>query len=82
MKCSSVTLKEAIELVDTFLPVKIIFNSLVLYDDYDIGEYEPPLKVIPDRIKNYKNSIVESIEIDVVHFHHSIIRMNGQLVEE
>ena len=82
MRQSSVlTIAEAVKLVDEFLPVKITFNDIVLYDDY-IGETLPPLSVIPERIQNYRNSIVESIEIEIVQFHHSIIRMRGQFVEE
>jgi hypothetical protein len=73
---------EIVNLVDAFLPVKIIFNNLVLYNDYDNDEYKSPLDIIPERIKDCRNSIVEFIEIDIVQNHHSIIRMRGQLVEE
>lgn len=84
---SSLTIAESVKLVDEFLPVKITFNDMVLYDDYDvtddyIGETLPPLSVIPERIQNYRRSIVESIQIDIVDFHHSIIRMYGKRVEE
>jgi hypothetical protein len=82
MKFSSLTLEEAIRLVDEFLYVKITFNDRVIYDDYDNDEYRSPYSVIPERIEHYRNSIVESVEIYMVEHHHSIIRMYGKLVEE
>ena len=82
MKCSSLTLDKAIELVDEFLYVKIIFNDRIIYDDYDKNEYESPYVVIPRRIEGFRNSIVMAIEIDIVQHHHSVIRMYGELVEE
>ena len=82
MKCSSLALEEAIRLVDEFLYVKITFNDKVIYDDYDNDEYRSPYAVIPERIEHYRNSIVESVEIDMVEHHHSVIRMYGTFVEE
>ena len=82
MKCSSLALEEAIRLVDAFLYVKIIFNDRVIYDDYDHNEYESPYVAIPRRIERFRNSIVESVEIDMVEHHHSVIRMYGKFVEE
>lgn len=81
MNNSSLPLFECICLVDEFLPIKITFNDIVLYNDYDGEETRPPLSVIPDRIQRYRKSIVESIEIEIVQFHHSIIHMHGKLVE-
>ena len=43
MKCSEITLREAITNIEDFLPVKIIFIGVVLYNDYD-GDEE---KVMP-----------------------------------
>lgn len=82
MKCSSLTLAEAIKLVDKFLYVKITFNDRVIYDDYDHNEYESPDVTIPMRIERFSNSIVYAIEIDMVQHHHSVIRMYGTFVEE
>ncbi len=52
MKYSEITLREAIINTKDFLPVKIIFNGVVLYNDYDgdSGENDVPLNLIPDRI--------------------------------
>lgn len=86
MKCSEITLYDAIRYVDSFCPVKIIFNDMVLYNDYDseveieeglYGEIAPPLSVVPDRIRGFEKSIVQSVEIEIVDFHHSIVMMQG-----
>lgn len=85
MKCSEITLREAIESSDIFCPIKIIFNSIVLYNDYDgdaDGETEVPLNVIPDRIWQFDKYIVTSMNIEIVEFHHSIITMQGEYREE
>lgn len=82
MKASTLTLEEAINLVDAFLYVKITFNDRVIYDDYDHNEYESPYAAIPRRIERFRNSIIYSIEIDMVQRHHTIIRMYGEFVEE
>ena len=87
MKCSEITIYDAIKYIDNFCPVKIIFNNAVLYNDYDseveiedglYGEIMPPLAVIPYRIRKFNKSIVTSINIDIVDFHHSIITMQGE----
>lgn len=87
MKCSEITLYNAIRYVNSFCPVKIIFNNIVLYNDYDseveieegiYGEIAPPLGVIPDRIRNFEKSIVTSINIEIVDYHHSIVTMQGE----
>ena len=87
MKCSEITIYDAVRYVNRFCPIKIIFNDIVLYNDYDskveieegfYGEAFPPLVAIPDRIQEFKWSIVTSISIDIVEFHHSIITMQGE----
>lgn len=85
MSCSELTLDEAIKKVDCFCPVKIIFNGVVLYNDYDDKDnYESaaPFIVIPDRIWQYDKYIVNSISIEIVEFHHSIITMQGKYKSE
>lgn len=87
MKCSEITLYDTIRYVNNFCPVKIIFNDIVLYNDYDseveiedglYGEILPPLTVVPDRIQKFDKSIVTSINIEIVDFHHSIVTMHGE----
>lgn len=95
MICSEITLYEAIKYVNSFCPVKIIFNDMILYNDYDsetvievledgdklYGEIAPPLGVVPDRIRTFNESIVTSINIEIVDFHHSIVTMQGEYRE-
>lgn len=90
MVYSEITLRDAIAYVDNFNPVKIIFNDVVLYNDYDsdleiedgiYGEIDSPLNVIPNRIWQFDKYIVESINIEIVQFHHSIIVMHGEYKE-
>lgn len=90
MKCSEITLYDAIRYVNNFRPAKIIFNDMVLYNDYDseveieeglYGEILPPLTVVPDRIRKFEKSIVMSINIEIVDFHHSIVMMHGEYKE-
>ena len=93
--CSEIILEDAIQYVEDFLPVKITFNGKVLYNDYDsrdvievlddgskvYGERLPPDRVVPDRIKNFSNSTVTSIRIQVVDYHHSIVILQGKYKE-
>lgn len=88
---SELTLREALEKVDEFYPVKIVFNGIVLYNDYDsiiemapniYGESDAPLIVVPDRLWQFDNYIVTSVTIEIVEFHHSIITMQGEYKED
>ena len=87
MKTSEWTLRTAIKNIETFGPIKIIFNGIVLYNDYDseieiedgvYGENRFPLDVIPNRLWQFDKYIVTSINIEVVEFHHSIVTMQGE----
>lgn len=81
MKTSEITLREAIEYVDQFCPVKIIFNGIILYNDYDSeddGEYDIPLNVIPNRIWQFDKYVATSINIEIVEFHHSVVEIHGE----
>lgn len=88
MTCSEINLREAIEYVDKFCPVKIVFNGIILYNDYDenvieiedgvFGENKPPMDVVADRIWQFDNYVVTSINIEIVEFHHSIVTMQGE----
>ena len=85
MTCSEITLREAIEYVDKFCPVKIVFNGIILYNDYDedlpeiedgiYGENKPPMDVVPDRLWQFDKYVVTSINIEIVQFHHSVVTM-------
>lgn len=88
MTYSEINLLEAIEYIDKFSPVKIVFNGIILYNDYDenmveiedgvYGEDKPPMDVIPDRLWQFDKYIVTSINIEIVEFHHSVITMQGE----
>ena len=78
MTCSEINLREAIEYVDAFCPVKIVFNGIILYNDYDdeedesYGENKPPMDVVPDRLWQFDKYVVTSINVEIVQFHHII----------
>ena len=88
MEFSELTLREVIEKLDTFAPAKIIFNGIVLYNDYDddmieiengvYGENKLPIEVIPDRLWQFDKYIVSSIDIKIVMHHHSVITIQGE----
>jgi len=86
MKCSEITLRDAIKGIEDFNPIKIIFNNIVLYNDYDsdlevkdgvYGEIDVPENVIPNRLWQFDRYIVTSINVEIVEFHHSISTMQG-----
>lgn len=91
MTNSEISLREAIECVDKFCPVKIVFNGIILYNDYgeDVieiedgvyGENKPPMDVVADRLWQFDKYIVTSINIEIVEFHHSVISMQGEYKE-
>lgn len=83
---SEISLKEAIEMISGFSPVKIIFNGVVLYNDYDsdveveegvYGEVLPPSNVIPSRLWNFEKYVVTTLNIEIVDFHHSVVTILG-----
>jgi hypothetical protein len=91
MKVSEITLRETIEKIDGFCPIKIIFNGIVLYNDYDSnieikdgvwGEIDLPINVIPERLWQFDKYIVTSLNIEIVDQHHSIISIQGEYKEE
>lgn len=91
MKCSELTIRDVLGKIDVFCPVKIIFNGIVLYNDYDSdiqieegvwGEIDIPLNVVPNRLWQLDKYIVTSINIDIVEFHHSIVTMQGEYKED
>jgi hypothetical protein len=91
MSHGELTLRGAIEKISVFSPVKIMFNGIILYNDYDsdieieegmFGETDLPISVIPNRIWQFDKYIVDSIDIEIVEFHHSIVSIQGQYQEE
>ena len=87
MKQSEITLIEAVAMLRAFSPIKIIFNDIVLYNDYDseieiepglFGENKLPLEVIPERLWQAKDYIVTDVNIAVVQHHHCIVKLRGR----
>ena len=87
MKQSEITLIETVAMLKAFAPIKITFNDIVLYNDYDseieiesglFGENKAPLEVIPERLWQAKDYIVTDIQISIVHHHHSIVKLKGR----
>lgn len=90
MSHGELTLRGAIERISAFCPIKIMFNGIVLYNDYDsdievdkglYGETDTPINVIPNRIWQFDKYIVNSINIETIEFHHSIVSMQGEYSE-
>jgi hypothetical protein len=89
MKYSEITLREAIKMTEVFCPIKIVYNDIELYNDYDsdkviedeiYGERLPPAFVIPMRMEGLEDRIVSDIHIEFVDFHHSIVTIKGEWV--
>lgn len=78
MKCSEITLREAINMTEIFYPVKVVYDDIVLYDDYDSNEQFSPMLAIPMRMRGLEDRIVTDIHIEFVDFHHSIITLKGE----
>ena len=87
MIASELTLRAAIEKLNIFCPIKITFNGIVLYNDYDDdmieiedgvwGEDKLPVDVIPSRLWQFDKYIVTDINIEIVQHHHSVVTMHG-----
>lgn len=87
MKQSEITLIETVAMLRPFGPVKIFFNDVLLYNDYDsdievepelYGEVKTPTEVIPERLWQAKDYIVTDINISIVQHHHCIVKLRGR----
>lgn len=76
---TEITIMQAIKMAEQFCPVKIFFNGVCLYDDYDLDEEVIPEAVITKRFWRLEDYLVESLYIEIVNFHHSIIHMKGKM---
>lgn len=79
---SEITVIEAIKNLEYFSPIKIVFNGIVLYDDWDFDEVSPPLEALRERLWHYENYVITSIEVKIVDFHHSFVYLHGELLRE
>lgn len=80
---SEITLFEAVQKIQDFLPVKILFNGVVLYNDWEWDEdLAPTWDLLLNRLWQADKYIVDKINIEIVDFHHSIISMKGKRKED
>ena len=76
MEQSSITVIEALEgLAEPFSPVKITLNGIVLYDDWNFDETDPPLEALRKRFWRYEDYFVKQIKIEIADFHHSFVHL-------
>lgn len=75
---SEIRINDIIEILEHFSLVKISFNGVVIYNDYDGEENECPKNLIPMRLWNSEKYIITSIKIEIVDFHHAIVEMFGK----
>ena len=75
---SEITLIEALSMLEPFSPVRITFNGVLLYDDYDYDETASVEEVLSERLWKAESYIVTDIKIKIVEFHHSIVELCGR----
>lgn len=80
---SSITLEEAIRASLPHSPIKIYYNDECIWDDnLSFNEGWLPLDNALDRFRktheDYNQIVITDIEIEVVEWHHSIIRLKGK----
>lgn len=68
--------------MEAFSPIQIYWNDEIIWDDnVELNKWENPkaaFSLWAACHPNYKNYMVESINIEIVEFHHSIVRMYGR----
>lgn len=85
-KYTEIGLIDALSMVDNFCPIKIYYNGKLLWDDdAAMGVWmslETALENFKIKNPNWGHILIHSIKIDIVDFHHSIIRFKGRVVKE
>lgn len=83
---------EVLDKLSAFNPIKICFNGIELYNDYNsdreiepgvYGEVAPYMSVVPIRLKTALDKYdvyVCRIDIRIVHQHHSLVYLYGDKV--
>lgn len=79
---SNITLVEALKGLEFISPIKIVFNAVLLYDDWDFDETKPPLESIRERLWLYDKYVITSMNIEIKDFHHSFVYLKGELREK
>lgn len=86
---TELTLREAIEIIEPFCPIKITFNGIELFNDYDDVDYSLEqfdkekdfIDLLADRLWRFDDYLVTSLNIKIVQFHHAIVEMEGYMKE-
>lgn len=80
---SEITLDDALEKIHTWAPVLIYYNDEVIWDDIyttfgvDWIPYHDAIAKFKEQDLDWHKIRITDIKIEVVHFHHSIIRFIG-----
>ena len=77
MKNSLLTILDVINGLSFLPPIKVVFNDVVLYDDYEGDEMVSLIDALKERLPEHEQYVITSMKIDVVSFHHSIVEMVG-----
>lgn len=72
MKNSELTFKEVAEGLDY---IQVWWNNKKVYDDYNGDSSLEELRLFEDK---YNNKLVYSMFIDIVSFHHCILKVEGE----
>lgn len=86
---TELTLREVVEKIDTFCPVKIVFNGIELFNDYDDVDYSQNqfagttgfVELLANRLWHFDDYLVTSLNIKIVEFHHAIVELEGHIKE-
>jgi hypothetical protein len=86
---------DVLKALEGFYPIKICFNDIVLYNDYDstpeiepgvfLGEVEPYLIAVPKRLKSALDNydvFVTRFEVLPIQSHHSLVYLYGQKIRK
>lgn len=82
MAHSSVTLLEAIDGLAFIPTIKLVVNDNVVYDDYECDEHVALIDAIKERICDIDKYVVIYMNVEIVHFHHSVVEMRCEVRED
>jgi hypothetical protein len=85
---------EVLDMLRCFNPIKVCFNDVELYNDYNstveiepgvVGETLPYMVAISERIKNVLDEydvLVTKLELLPVSYHHSLVYLYGEKIKK
>ena len=85
---TAISLMQVLKGLEFISPVKITFNNIVLYNDYDsnveivpgvLGEIAPPIEALSERLPRIADYLITDISISIVDSHHSLLNLSGYL---